>query len=113
IELARKVTARIDALAKAFSEETGIPYESLVLSGFNHTGKVLAGQISGSIAQTLKYETSGETTTAYALMVIDPKTIADQLAKETELYARLRSTKAFEALTREIKTYEAFRAAQK
>jgi hypothetical protein len=113
IELAGKVSARIEVLAKAFSEETGIPYESLLLSGFNASGKALAGQIAGSIAQTLKYETTGDTTTAYALMVLDPKEIAAQLAKETDLYARLQPTKAFATLTEEVKTYAAFKAAQK
>lgn len=113
IELSKLVNSRIEALAKAFSEETKIPYDSLLLSGFNNTGKILAGQIAGSIAQTLKYETTGDTTTAYALMVLDPQAIADQLAKETDLYARLQPTKAFAALTAEIKTYAGFKAAQK
>jgi hypothetical protein len=113
IQLARMVNARIEALAKAFSEEQGIPYDSLLLSGFNHAGKVLAGQISGSVAQTLNYETAGDTFIACALMVLDPQAIADQLAKETDLYLRLHSSKAFEELNNEIKAYEAFKAAQK
>lgn len=113
IELSRMLNLRIETLAKAFSEETGIPYESLLLSGFSSTEKVLAGQIAGSVAQTLKYETSGDTFTAYALMVLDPKIIADQLAQQKDLFARLQPTKAFGTLTQEIKTYEAFKAAQK
>ncbi len=113
LELSRMVNARVEALAKAFSEETGIPYESLLLSGFNNTSKVLAGQIAGSIAQTLKYETAGDTSTAYALMVLDPKAIADQLAEEKDLYVRLQKTKAFEALNQEVKSFAAFKAAQK
>jgi hypothetical protein len=44
--------------------------------------------------------------------VLDPKVIDDQLAKEKELYARLQKTRAFAALTQEIKTYEAFKTAQ-
>lgn len=111
IELARTVNARIEALAKAFSEETKIPYDSPLFSGFNHSEKVLAGQIAGSAAQALKHETTGDTTTAYALIVIDPKAIADQLAKETDLYARLEPTKAFATLTKRIKTCAASKAA--
>ena len=113
IELARRLNARIETLAKAFSDETEIPYESLLLSGFNNTEKVLAGQIVGSVAQTLKYEPVGNAFTAYAMMVLDPKAIADQLAKEKDLFERLQTTKAFGELDKEIKAYADFKAAQK
>ncbi len=112
IELARMLDARFEALEKAFSAETGIPYDSLLLSGFNASAKIIKQQIAGSVAQTLKYETVGEISTAYAVMALDPKIIADQLSKETDLYARLQKTKAFAALTQEIKTYAAFKTAQ-
>ncbi|MEI8205419.1 MAG: hypothetical protein WCG03_00915 [Kiritimatiellales bacterium] len=112
IELARLLDARFEVLEKAFSAETGIPYDSLLLSGFNHAAKTIKQQVSGSVAQTLKYETADETSTAYAVMVLDPKVIADQLAKEKELYARLQKTKAFATLTQEIRTYETFKTAQ-
>ena len=112
IELARVLDARFRLLEKAFSEETGIPYDSLFLSGFNNAAGIIKQQIASSLAHTLKYETTGDTFTAYAVMVLDPKVIADQLAKEKELYARLQKTKAFGELTKEIKAYEAFKAAQ-
>ena len=113
LELARILNDRIEALAKAFSDETEIPYDSLLLSGFNNTEKMLTGQIAGSIAQALKYESSGDKSTAYAIMALDPKAIADQLAQEKDLYARLQPTKAFGALDKEIKSFAAFKSAQK
>jgi len=112
IELARMLDARLEVLEKTFSEETGISYDSLLLSGFNSAAKIIKQQIAGSLAQSLKYEATGETFTAYAIMALDPKVIAEQLAKEKELYARLQKTKAFATLTQEIKTYEAFKTAQ-
>jgi hypothetical protein len=112
-ELTQMMETRFAVLEKAFSEETGIPFDSLFLSGFNHAEKVLTGQISGSIAQTLKYEATGHTFTAYAIMVLDPKAIVDQLAKEKELYARLQPTKAFGALVQEANAFAALNAAQK
>jgi hypothetical protein len=112
IELARVLDARFRLLEKAFSEETGIPYESLFLSGFNNAAGIIKQQIASGLAHTLKYETTGDTFTAYAVMVLDPKVIADQLAKEKELYARLQKTKAFGELNKEIKAYEAFKATQ-
>jgi hypothetical protein len=112
IELARMLDARLELLEKTFSEETGIPYDSLLLSGFNSTAKIIKQQIAGSLAQSLKYEATGETFTAYAIMELDPKIIAEQLAKEKELYARLQKTKAFATLTQEIKAFEAFKTAK-
>jgi hypothetical protein len=113
-ELAQMLTARFDVLEKAFSDEAKIPFESLFLSGFNTAEKaIISQQIAGSVAQTLKYENTGDTFTAYAIMVLDPKAIADQLAQEKDLYARLQPTKAFGALDKEIKSFAAFKAAQK
>jgi hypothetical protein len=113
-ELAKLLAARFDVLEKAFSEESGIPFESLLLSGFNSAEKAITEQqIAGSVAQTLKYENTGDTFTAYAVMVLDPKVIADQLAKEKDLYTRLQKTKAFGVLDQEAKTFAAFKAAQK
>lgn len=113
-ELTRMLAARFDALEKAFSEETKIPFESLLLSGFNSAEKSITNQqIAGRVAHTLKYETTGDTFTAYAVMVLDPKVIADQLAKEKDLYVRLQPTQAFGELDKEIKAFAAFNAAQK
>jgi hypothetical protein len=83
------------------------------MSQFTTTTKVITSQqLAGSVAQELKYEVIGNTVTAYALMVLDPQTIVDQLAKEKELYTRLQSTKAFDELDKEIKEYEAWKASQ-
>lgn len=112
IELSRALDTRFEALEKAFSEETGIPFDSLFLSGFNHTARLIKQQIAGSVAHTLKYETTGDTFTAYAVMVLDPKVIADHLAKEKELFSRLQTTKAFREFNKEINAYQTFKAAQ-
>ena len=113
-ELAKIMAARVGALDRAFSVEAGLPEEALILSGFNNTVRFITEQqIAGSVAQTLKYEARGDIFTAYAIMVLDPGVIADQLAKEPELYARLKTSKAYDALSQEIKTYAAFKAAQK
>jgi len=114
LELARALNTHVEALAKAFSEEAEIPYDSLLLTGFNNTARIITKQqIAGSIAKELKYEQTGDTFTAYAVMVLDPKVIADQFAQEPDLYPRLQPTTAFDALTQEVKTYAAFKAAQK
>lgn len=114
LDLAQRLNDRVETMAKAFSEECGIPYDSLLLGGFNNAAKIITKQvIGGSVAKELKYETKGDTITAYAVMVLDPKIIADQLAKESDLYPKLQSTQAFDALNQQIKTYEMFTAARK
>lgn len=114
VELAQMLETKVEALQKDFMEETGLPAESEVLAQFSSTAQVITSrQIQGSVAQELKYETIGNTVTAYALMVLDPKIIADHLAKEKELYTRFQATKAFETLDKEIKEYEAYKASQK
>jgi hypothetical protein len=112
-ELARLLTVRVEALDKAFTEEAGIPADALILSGFNNATRIINQQIAGSVAHTLKYETAGDLFTAYAVMVLDPKVIADQLAKEKELYERLQKTKAFEAFNQAAQSFAAFTALQK
>jgi hypothetical protein len=112
-ELAQMLTVKVESLEKAFMDETGTPEDAEIMSQFTTTTKVITSQqLAGSVAQELKYEVIGTTVTAYALMVLDPQTIADQLAKEKELYTRLQSTKAFDELDKEIKEYEAWKASQ-
>lgn len=114
VELAQMLETKVEALQKDFMEETGLPEDAGILAQFSSTAQIITSQqIQGSVAQELKYETIGDTVTAYALMVLDPKIIADQLSKEKELYTRFQATRAFEALDREIKEYEAYKAQQK
>ncbi len=114
IELTRLLTARVEALAQAFAAETGLTTDSLVLSQFSEVSRTIRDQqIAGRVAQTLKYETAADTFTAYALMVIDPSVITNQLAKEKTFFARLQPTKAFQDFDKQLKAYQAFAAAQK
>ena len=114
VELAQMLETKIEALQKDFTDQTGLAEDSEILAQFTSTAKVITSQqIRGSVPMELKYETIGNTVTAYALMVLDPKVIADQLAKQKELYTRFQATKAFEELDKEIKDYEAYKAAQK
>jgi outer membrane biogenesis lipoprotein LolB len=114
VELAQMLETKVEALQKDFMEETGLPEDAEILAQFSSTAQIITSQqIQGSVAQELQYETIGGTVTAYALMVLDPSIIANQLAKEKELYTRFQATKAFENLDKEIKEYEAYKASQK
>ena len=95
LELSRLLELKLKQLELAFIEETGTKPDNFILSGFTATTRALQEQIAGRIAQTLRYETIGDTFTAYAIMVIEPDEIAAQLALHNELYARLKTTRAF------------------
>lgn len=113
VELAQMLETKIEALQKDFQEETGVGDDAEILAQFSNIAKVITSQeLSGSVAQELKYETIGDTVTAYALMVLNPRVIADQLAKEKELYTRFRASQAFEELDKEIEAYETYKAEQ-
>ncbi|MBM4152720.1 MAG: hypothetical protein FJ220_04255 [Kiritimatiellaceae bacterium] len=113
IELARILHARIEAVTKAFAAEAGIPYDSLLLSGFNAAEQTLVQQyIVGSLAQVMKYEAIGDSYAAYALVELHPQLILDQLKKEEDLYSRLQPTQAFQDFSSQVARYETFKSAQ-
>lgn len=112
-ELAQMVETKIESLQKSFVEETGLANDAEILSQFSSTAKAITSQqIRGSAAKELKYETSGETITACALMELNPKIILDQFEKDEALYTRFRASKAYEELDKEIKEYEAYKKEQ-
>ena len=113
VELAQLLETKIEAIQKDFIEEVGRADEAQILAQFETTAKTITSQqIQGSVAKELKYETIGDTITAYALMELDPKIIMTQLAKEKELYTRFRASQAFEELDKEIQKYEAYKKEQ-
>ena len=68
-----------------------------------------------SVPKDLKYATDGGQTTAWALMVQDPKVIADAFAGEANtqrhLYTRFRASQAFNELDAEVKKFDEFKKA--
>ena len=114
-ELAHILETKVDSLKKDFSEEIGEGKSAEYNALFSAASKSVAHQIlRGTVPKDLKYETAGNTTTAWALMVQDPKVIADAFADQKNsakaLYTRFRASQAFAELDGEVKKFEAFKA---
>ena len=114
-ELAHILETKVDSLKKDFSEEIGEGESAEYNALFSAASKSIAHQIlRGTVPKDLKYETAGNTTTAWALMVQDPKVIADAFADQKNsakaLYTRFRASQAFAELDGEVKKFEEFKA---
>ena len=114
-ELAHILETKVDSLKKDFSEEIGEGESAEYNALFSAASKSVAHQIlRGTVPKDLKYETAGNTTTAWALMVQDPKVIADAFADQKNsaksLYTRFRASQAFAELDGEVKKFEEFKA---
>jgi len=114
-ELAHIMETKVDSLKKDFSEEIGSADGSELNELFSAASKHVAHQIlRGSVPKDLKYDTKDNMTTAWALMVVDPKVIADAFANQKNsarhLYTRFRASQAFSELDAEVKKFEDFKA---
>ncbi|NQU41620.1 MAG: hypothetical protein HQ523_16875 [Lentisphaerae bacterium] len=114
-ELAHILETKVDSLKKDFTEEIGEGESAEYNALFSAASKSIAHQIlRGTVPKDLKYETTGNTTTAWALMVQDPKVIADAFADQKNsakaLYTRFRASQAFTELDNEVKKFEEFKA---
>lgn len=113
-EIAHILETKLNSLKKAFTEEIGEGQGAEYNSLFSAASKHIASQVlRSSVPRDLKYETQGGQTTAWALIVVDPKVIADAFAAEANtqrhLYTRFRASQAFNELEQEIKKYEEFK----
>jgi hypothetical protein len=107
--LAQLVQVKINNLEKAFAEEIGEASSSEINKLFSSATKQITSQkISGSAPKMQKYETKDGITTAYILMVLDPKIVDASLKQNNaqHLYERFRASKAFDELDKEIKAYQ-------
>ncbi len=115
VELAHILETKVDSLKKDFSEEVGEGADAEYNALFTAASKSVAHQIlQGSVPKDLKYDTKDGMTTAWALMVQDPKVVADAFAAQANtqqhLYTRFRASQAFAELDQEIKKFEDFKA---
>lgn len=116
-ELSHIMETKIDSLKKDFQEEVGEGSTSEINTLFTAASKHVAHQIlRGSVPKDLKYDTKDGITTAWALMVQDPKVIADAFSEQANtqrhLYTRFRASQAFTELDEEIEKFEEFKEKQ-
>ena len=113
-ELAHILESRFAALKKDFVAEVGedhaADYEALFSAAIKNAN---VAYICNDLPKDLKFVTEQDQTTAWALMVKDPKLIADAFAREADtqhpLYARFFASHAFKELDRQIREYAVFK----
>jgi hypothetical protein len=116
-ELAQIVEAKVETMRKSFTEEVGESKVTDYDAMFTSVSKVVASQVlRGTVARDLRYDMQGGKITAWALMVQNPKVLADvfeaQLNAQKSLLTRFRSSKAFQDLDKEVKAFEAYKKEQ-
>ena len=112
-QLQHALESKIDTMRLAFIEEIGEGEDSEYNAMFTTASDSIASQILRSTTPSdFKYDTTGGMTSAWALLVLDPKVIADAFAAQADTardhYTRFRASQAFEALEQDIETFAAF-----
>jgi hypothetical protein len=113
-EMAHIIETKIDSLKKDFQEEVGQGKGAEFNELFSSASKHVAHQIlSGTVPKDIKYESKEGITRAVALMVQDPKVVADAFAAQQQtqqaVYTRFRASQAFKELDEEVKKFEDFK----
>jgi hypothetical protein len=116
-EMARIMEAKVSTLQKDFREEIGEDENAEYNALFSEATKTLASTVlRGSVPKDLKYEPQGSMFQACALMVMDPKVIAqafeNQKNSQKALYTRFRASQAFKELEADVEKYESFKKEQ-
>ena len=106
-ELAHMVETKVDSLKKDFAEEVGDVASAEYNELFAAASKNIAHQLLTGTRSDEKL------TTAWALMVLNPQTLATALeanaGAQRHVYTRFRASQAFEELQREIEKFEEFK----
>jgi len=109
--LAQLVSLKINNLEKQFIEEVGEAKGSEMNELFSSATKQVTSQkLQGSVPKMQKFDEKDGITTAYILMVLDPKIVDAALQgggnNAKHLYERFRASKAFKELDEEVKAYQ-------
>jgi len=110
-KLAQSISLKINNLEKQFIEEVGEAKGSEMNELFSSATKQVTSQkLQGSVPKMQKFDTNDGVTTAYIIMVIDPKIVTEAMKgggnNAKHMYERFRASKAFKELDNEIKAYQ-------
>jgi hypothetical protein len=116
-ELAQIVETKVETMRKSFTEEVGESKIQDYDAMFTAVSKVVASQVlRGTVARDMRYDMQGGKITAWALMIQNPKLLADvfeaQLNAQKALLTRFRASNAFQELEKEVKAFEAYKKEQ-
>jgi SAM-dependent MidA family methyltransferase len=112
--LAQTITVKVENLQKKFIEEAGDVGKGAEINQlFSSSTKIITSrELMGSMPKQQVMTEEKGLFTAYVLMVVNPKVVADalenQLAAQKAIYARYRASEGFKELGNEVERYEAF-----
>ena len=113
-ELARMIETRVQSLQKDFREEIGTGKDAEYNELFSDATKNLVNiKLRGSALKDIGYTSEDEQIRACALMVQDPKLIADYFKRDGNNYTRFRASQAFSELDADVKKYEEWKLKEK
>jgi hypothetical protein len=108
------IEVRVDSMMKDFQEEVEPTTDVAPL--FRADKSFRCGRHPPSVPLAMEHHTDAEsgTTTAWALMVQDPKVIAEPMADQKhpakDLYTRFRASQAFAELKDEVRRFKEFKS---
>jgi hypothetical protein len=111
------VEAKMDVLEKAFQAEVGegSEYRDLFSAARKHLTRQMRPEGQGGAIEVkgVKYGTLDARTTAVALMVLDPKVIADAFAAQQKVqqaaYTRFRASQAYRTIDDDVQKYNEYK----
>ena len=113
--IAQVITVKVENLQKKFIEEAGdVGAGAEINQLFSSATKIITSrELMGSMPKKEIMTEDDGLVTAYVLMVVNPKVVADalekQLTAQKAIYARFRASEGFKELGDEVKRYESFK----
>ncbi len=116
-QLASRVESKLNDLKQAFLKEEGPADAGEINKLFSAaTGHLKHLIVHGMAPKDFQTDSHDNLTTAWALMVAEPKKLANALAGQSyvspHLYTRFLASETFAALDKEIKDFDAFKASR-
>ena len=117
VDVAQQLGARLSNLTKQFQEETGVAFDSELLTQFSSTTKAITSEtLVGAHVAERRVVPEGHVYRAYVLMRLPigraNELLMQTLSSQEALYTRFRATEAYADLDAELQRYEAWQAEQ-
>jgi LPP20 lipoprotein len=117
VEIARQLDLRVKGLSKRFVEETGLNEDAELLGMFSQVSKtVVSDSLNGTRMAKQELDHQKTSYQAYVMMEMPigeaNSRFLEKIRSHERLHTRVRATKAFEELDREVEAYEEWKRKQ-
>jgi hypothetical protein len=117
VEIARQLDLRVKGLSKRFVEETGLDEDAELLGMFSQVSKtVVSDSLNGTRLAKQELDRQKTYYQAYVMMEMPigeaNARFLEKIRSQERLHTRVRATKAFEELDREVEAYDEWKRKQ-